>query len=35
MVKGILTFSNNKNVIAIGCSDAGNARYQLFRKTDK
>ena len=35
MINGILTFSNNKNVIAVKCGDVGAVQYQLFWKTEK
>ena len=35
MVNSILTFSNNKNVIAVKCGDVGAAKYGIFRKNDK
>ena len=35
MVNGILTFSNNNNVIAIKCGVVGAARYQKNWKNDR
>ena len=35
MVNSILTFINNKNIIAVECGDIGAAKYQLFWKADK